>query len=56
MIADTCDYEYDGYIIVKWESIEEIEHNERAIFESKNNKKMKMVKPNIANVIRYKVR
>lgn len=35
MIADTCDYEYDGYVIVKWESIEEIEHNERAIFESK---------------------
>ena len=35
MIADTCDYEYDGYIIVKWENIEEIEYNERAIFESK---------------------
>ena len=44
MIADTCDYEYDGYIIVKWESIEEIEHNERAIFESKIIK-MKMVNP-----------
>ena len=24
MIADTCDYEYDGYVIVKWESIEEV--------------------------------
>ena len=23
MVADTCDYEYDGYIIIKWENIED---------------------------------
>lgn len=54
MIADTCDYEYDGYVIVKWESIEEIEHNERAIFESKIIKN-ENGKPNIANVIDIKL-
>ena len=35
IIADTCDYEYDGYIIIKWDNISEIEYNERAVFESK---------------------
>lgn len=54
MIADTCDYEYDGYVIVKWENIEEIEYNERAIFESKIIKN-ENGKPNIVNVIDIKL-
>lgn len=54
MIADTCDYEYDGYIIIKWDNIEEIEYNERAIFESKIIKN-ENGKPNIENVIDIKL-
>ena len=34
MGADTCDYEYDWYFIIKWENIEDIEYNNRAILES----------------------
>lgn len=54
MIADTCDYEYDGYIIIKWENISEIEYNERAVFESKIIKN-ENGKPNTDNVIDIKL-
>ena len=54
MVADTCDYEYDGYIIIKWENIEEIEYNKRAIFESKIIKN-ENGKPDIENVIDIKL-
>ena len=54
MVADTCDYKYDGYIIIKWENIEEIEYNKRAIFESKIIKN-ENGKPDIENVIDIKL-